>query len=64
MQSAVMPQVNLTVDGVPIELVSSFVNLGQEVNMRHDSHPELKRRQAAGWRKFCGILDVLKGLSG
>ena len=60
MQTAGMSQANLKVDGVPIEQVRSFVYLGQEVNMRHDLLPELKRRRAAGWRKFYSIFDVLK----
>ena len=47
MRSAGMLQVNLMVDGVPIEIVKSFVYLGQEVNMRNDLLPELKRRRAA-----------------
>ena len=36
MLSAGMPQVNLTVVGIPIEIVKNFVYLGQEVNMCHD----------------------------
>ena len=52
MQTAGMPQANLKVDGVPIEQVRSSFYLGQEVNMRHDLLPELKRRRAADWRKF------------
>ena len=64
MQTAGMPQANLKVDGVPIEQVRSFVYLGQEVNVRHDLLPELKRRRAAGWRKFYGIIDVLERLDG
>ena len=64
MQTVGMPQANLKVDGVSIEQVRSIVYLGQKVNMRQDLLPELKRRRAAGWRKFYGIVDVLKRLDG
>lgn len=42
------------------EKVNCHVYVGQEVNMRQNFQPEMAYPKAARWRKFYGIIDMLK----
>lgn len=59
-QSSGTSKVNLQVDGVGLEKVSSYVCLGRCVNTRHNLQRKIAYRRATGWQKFCSIVAVLK----
>uniref|UniRef100_A0A0K0DGD8 Reverse transcriptase domain-containing protein n=1 Tax=Angiostrongylus cantonensis TaxID=6313 RepID=A0A0K0DGD8_ANGCA len=49
-----------TLNGTNTTECSSYVYLGQEINMMNDLAPELSRRKLAAWGAFKSIEDVVK----
>lgn len=50
---------SLTLEGSQIEQVTSYVYLGQSINMENDITAEISRRRKAGWAAFNKYRDVL-----
>ena len=49
----------ISLDGAQIELVSSYVYLGQSINMNNDITSEISRRRKAGWAAFNKYREVI-----
>ncbi|XGW13392.1 hypothetical protein V3C99_000039 [Haemonchus contortus] len=60
MKNGLIPDAPFTLNGTNISECSSFVYLGQEVNMMDDLAPELCGRKRAAWGAFKNIEGVVK----
>ena len=49
----------ISLDGSSIDQVSSYVYLGQSINMTNDIKNEISRRRKAGWAAFNKYRDIL-----
>ncbi|VDM62383.1 unnamed protein product [Angiostrongylus costaricensis] len=59
-KNGLVSHVPFTVSGTYISECSSYICLGQEINMMNDLAPEFSRRKRAAWRAFKSIDDVVK----
>ena len=60
MKNGLVPDIPFALNGMNISECSSYVYLGQELNMRNDLAPELHRRKRAAWNAFKRIKEVVK----
>lgn len=58
MESSHRSKANFQVDSIDLKEADGYVHLGQEVNTHHNLEPDIARRRAAGWIKFCCIIHV------
>ncbi|KAK6761465.1 hypothetical protein RB195_022510 [Necator americanus] len=60
MGSAWVSDAPFTLNGMNISDCSSYVYLGQEMNMMNDLTSELVKRKRAAWEAFKSIEDIVK----
>ncbi|VDM57576.1 unnamed protein product [Angiostrongylus costaricensis] len=60
MKNGLVSHAPFTLNGTNISECSSYIYLGQEINMMNDLALELSRRKIAAWGAFRSIEDVVK----